>query len=550
MSKKETQNTGDKPEKIVTKYDLKMQRRKEEKEKARREEKVGRIIGIALVVVLACIVASFPIRNYLTINGTYIRVSGEAVSKVEFDYHYQVASSDYISQYGPYLSYFGLDLSRDITTQMYSDTLTWGDYFEELAVDNLAREKALLKAAKEEGFTHDVTEEYDKYREQLKEAASEAGTTVKSYVKELYGAYATESRVKSYIQNGMYLNAYTELLAERMEPSQEEIQEYYDNDKNSYDSVDYRMLTVNAELPTEPTELADPVEETEGEEGTDGEGEEEAYQPSEAEIEAAMKLAKEEADQKEKTIRTEGELNTNRKSTSVSSAVREWLFDEQRKAGDTTVIEDASYHRYYVVSFEDRYLDQTPTKDIRLVITTADNGEAILEEWKSGEATEESFAAICDQYNDPQTLSVEGGLLEAVTTSGLPTELADWVNESTRTAGDTTVVTPENSENTYVAYYVGTNDAEWVLNIRNTLLSQSMSEYMETTLGEINVEDPKKHLRYLQVRAEEEAAAASEALNESSEEGESTEGSAESSEGDAGESQEGSESSESSSAAE
>lgn len=540
MSNKETQNAGDKPEKIVTKYDRKVQRRKEEKEKARRDERIGKIIGIALIVVLVCIVASFPIRNYLTINGTYIKVSGDAVSKVEFDYHYQVASSDYISQYGPYLSYFGLDLSRDITTQMYSENLTWGDYFEELAVDNLAREKALLKAAKEEGFTYDVTEDYNEYRERLKEAASEAGTTVKNYVKELYGVYATESRVKSYVQNGMYLNAYLEQLSEQMKPGQEEIQEYYDNDKASYDSVDYRMLTVNAELPTEPTELADPVEETTEDESEGAEGEEKAYEPSEAEIEAAMKLAKEEADQKEKTIRTAGELNTNKKSASVTSAVREWLFDEQRTAGDTTVIEDANYHRYYVVSFEDRYLDQTPSVDLRMVITTEDNGEAILEEWKGGEATEESFAAICDQYNDSEMLSVEGGLFEALTSSSVPDELWAWMSESTRTAGDTTVISPENEETTYVAYYVGANDAEWILNIRNTLLSQKMSEYMDNTVGEINVEDPKKNLRYLQVRAEEEAAAAaSEALNDSAEasdeSGESQENSESQTEGSAAE---------------
>ena len=540
MSNKETQNAGDKPEKIVTKYDRKVQRRKEEKEKARRDERIGKIIGIALIVVLVCIVASFPIRNYLTINGTYIKVSGDAVSKVEFDYHYQVASSDYISQYGPYLSYFGLDLSRDITTQMYSENLTWGDYFEELAVDNLAREKALLKAAKEEGFTYDVTEDYNEYRERLKEAASEAGTTVKNYVKELYGVYATESRVKSYVQNGMYLNAYLEQLSEQMKPGQEEIQEYYDNDKASYDSVDYRMLTVNAELPTEPTELADPVEETTEDESEGAEGEEKAYEPSEAEIEAAMKLAKEEADQKEKTIRTAGELNTNKKSASVTSAVREWLFDEQRTAGDTTVIEDANYHRYYVVSFEDRYLDQTPSVDLRMVITTEDNGEAILEEWKGGEATEESFAAICDQYNDSEMLSVEGGLFEALTSSSVPDELWAWMSESTRTAGDTTVISPENEETTYVAYYVGANDAEWILNLRNTLLSQKMSEYMDNTVGEINVEDPKKNLRYLQVRAEEEAAAAaSEALNDSAEasdeSGESQENSESQTEGSAAE---------------
>ena len=68
MPNKETrnagkENTGQEPEKIVTKYDLKMQRRKEEKEKAAREEKISRITGILVVAALVCIVASFPIRN-------------------------------------------------------------------------------------------------------------------------------------------------------------------------------------------------------------------------------------------------------------------------------------------------------------------------------------------------------------------------------------------------------------------------------------------------------------------------------------------------------
>lgn len=543
MPKKETQNTGQEPEKIVTKYDLKVQRRKEEKEKARRDERVGRIIGIALLAVLVCFVASFPIRNYLTINGSYIKVSGENVSKVEFDYHYQVASSDYINQYGAYLSYFGLDLSRDVRTQMYSDTLTWGDFFDELAVDNIAREKALLNAAKEEGFAHDVTAEYDEYREQLKEAASEADTTVKEYVKQLYGPYATEGRVKSYIQTGMYLNAYTELLGERMTPAMEEIQEHYDNNKADYDSVDYYLASVDAELPTEPTELADPVEETEGTEGeSEGEeGTEEAYQPSEAEIEAAMKLAKAEADKLEKTIQADGELNTNRKRSAVTSVLKDWLFDEERKAGDTTVVEDSTLRRYYVVQFEKRYLDETPSSDIRVVVTAGDNAQAILDEWKNGDATEESFTALCEKYNDPSVFSAEGGLLEGVMPSGVPEELGDWISEGGRTAGDTAVISPATEDNTYVVYYAGNNDPEWVLSIRNTLLSQKLSEYMETTVGEINVEDPKENLRYLKVRAEAEAAAESEAQNDGSEEGESGASSAESSEDGSEESGEGSE---------
>lgn len=526
MPKKETQNTGQEPEKVVTKYDLKMQRRKAQKEKEAREEKISRIVGILVVAALVCIVLSFPIRNYLTVNGTYATVNGEKVSRVEFDFNYYLARSSYLNQYGAYLSYFGLDTSRDIDTQMYSDTLTWGDYFDELAVQNIARNKALKKEAQAESFAHDVSGDYKEYQESLKNAASDAGSTVKNYLKEMYGPYATESRVKPYLEDNFYVSAYAEVIADRLTPSQEEIQSYYDENKAGYDSVDYYSTTVDAELPTEPTELADPVEPEEGEtEGTEsGDEEEEAYQPSEAEIAAAMEKAKAEADSLEGTIMTEGELKTNARQSAVSSLISSWLFDEERKQGDTTVIEDSSSHRYYVVGFESRYLDETPSVDVRVTLTAEDNGQAILDEWKGGAATEESFAEICDKYNDPEITAVEGGLLEGVLVSDMPQELADWMGDSARAEGDTTVISPASEQYTYVVYYVGTNDAGWIQSIRTTLRNEKVSEYMEALTENIDVQDPGDNLRYLDIRAAEEAAAASsEAAAENSEGADSSE---------------------------
>lgn len=540
MPNKETENTGQEKEKVVTKYDLKMQRRKEQKEKAAREEKISRIVGIAVVVALVCIVASFPIRNYLTINGTYATVNGEKISRVEFDYNYQMARSSYLNQYGAYLSYFGLDTSRDIDTQMYSDTMTWGDYFDELAVQNIARTIGLEKEAKAEGFTYDVTEDYKDFQEALKDAASEAGTTVKNYVKQLYGPYATESRVKPYLENSFYISAYNEVIADRLTPSMEEIQSYYDENKASYDSVDYYSETVDAQLPTEPTELADPVEpEEDGEEGAEdgteaGDGTEEAYQPSEAEIAAAMEKAKEEADKLEKTLLADSELVTNAKKSAVSYLISDWLFDEERKQGDTTVIEDSTSHRYYVVGFERRYLDETPSVDVRVTLTQEDNGQAILDEWKAGAATEESFAEICDKYNDPDVTAVEGGLLEGVLISDMPEELAEWMGDSARAQGDTAVISPESEQYTYVVYYVGTGDAGWIQSIRTTLRNEKVSDYMQTFVEDIDVQDPKGNLKYIDIRAEEAAASAAAEAESSSEGSDSSEDSDSSDASDAG----------------
>lgn len=512
------QDEGQAAEKIVTRYDRKMQRREEEKKKELRDKRMGRIACIVLIAAVVCIAASFPIRTWMNLNGTYIKVNGEKITKVEYDFNYNTVSSNFIKQYyTTYLYYFGIDLSGDLSSQMYSDTLTWKDHFDELTVERLVQNKNMLKEAREEGFVYDTAEEYRSYMDDLKEGAKEAGTSAKEYIRQLYGSYATEARVKPYVEEALYLSAYSEeVLQERYAPSGEEIQEYYENNKASYDSVDYYLYTVNAELPTEPTDLADPApEEEEGQEAADGEDSEKAYEPSEAEIEAAMEKAKQEAEKVQKTIKTKGELSANMKRSAITYSLQTWLFEEGRKAGDTTVIEDSTNHRYYVLGFEDRYLDKSRSADARILMISDGDGQAILDEWKSGAATEESFGEICDKYRDPSVNSAEGGLYEGLVSAEMPEELREWVFDSGRQAGDTAVISPEGGQYTYVAYYVAPNEEEWYLSIRSTLLSQRMQEYMNGLLENADVQDPKKNLNYLKV-LEDAAANAQESGSEES----------------------------------
>lgn len=510
MSKKVTEKTEEKQEKVLTRYDLKMQKRAEEKKKAEQEKRMGTIGGIVIVVLLACLVASFPIRTYLTVNGTYIKVGGENISKVEFDYNYNIVLNNYIAQNGYYLSMFGINLSGDLSTQMYSDTMSWKDFFEQMTVDSIANDMALRDQAKAAGFTYDVEQDYAEYVENFKAAAAEAGSTEKEYYKECYGPYATASRVKGFIRESLETSAYYEKLTEEKAPSGEEIEAYYTENKDSYDSVDYRLTVVNAQLPTEPTDLADPVEDAEGAEdgNTDSDA---AYQPSEAEIAFAMTEARKEAEEALKKISTDGELRENVLQSSIVSQLREWLFDSERKAGDTTIAENETSHLYYVAEFVKRYRDETPTQNARIIIVSADAAareDAILEEWKSGAATEDSFAEIADKYTDSAS-SVEGGLYEGLIPSGLPEALADWLSDSARAKGDTAAITGDEEMDSYVVYYVGENDPQWSMNIRSLLLQQTLSEYMTEIREAYEVEDPKGNLNYLKIQAALAAASGS-----------------------------------------
>ena len=517
MSKNEkvTENKEQTEQKVMTNYDRKVQKRKEQKEKEKKEERISTAVGIVFLVALVCLVASFPIRTYLATHETYVVVNGEAVNKVEFDYQYNLTKNNYITQYGSYLTYFGLDTSKDLSTQMYSDTLSWQDYFEQMAVENLKQSKAMKAAADAEGFTYDTTDEYNTFKETIKTSAASAGISEKEYVRSIYGSYATMTRIEQYVKNDMVMNAYYEKLEEDNAPSDDEIQSYYDENKASYDSVDYRLTTIEAELPTEPTELADPVEETASTDAaTDGTAaagttQDTAYQPSDAEIAKAMEDARVLADDAEQTVAKDGEAHENEKKSSVNYLISDWLFDDARKAGDTTVITNDNSHCYYVVAFEERYLDETPSADVRVIIPTEDKtGEEILEEWKNGAATEDSFAELCKKYTQDTSAVENGGLFEQVTKTGMTEELSNWIFDSSRQAGDTVAITV--SDTTYVLYYIGQDQPEWKINIKNTLVSDTMSQHMQDITADVTVEDPKGKLNYLKVQAEESAAAETE----------------------------------------
>ena len=523
MSKNEkvTENKEQKEQteqKVMTKYDRKVQKRKEEKEKEKKEERISTAIGIVFLVALVCLVASFPIRTYLATHETYVVINGEKVNKVEFDYVYNTTKNNYITQYGSYLSYFGLDTTKDLSSQMYSDTLSWKDYFEQNAVESLKQNKALMAAAKAEGFTYDTTDEYKTFEETIKTSAASAGVSEKEYVRSIYGDYATMGRIAEYVKNDMVMNAYYQKLQEDNAPSDDEIQNYYNENKADYDSVDYRLTTIEADLPTEPTELADPVDETASTDTTstaDGtaaadSAQDTAYQPSDAEIAKAMEDAKVLADDAEQTVAKDGEAHENEKKTSVNYLISDWLFDDARKAGDTTVITNDNSHCYYVAAFEKRYLDETPSADVRVIIPTEDkSGEEILDEWKNGAATEDSFAELCKKYTQDTSAAENGGLFEQVTKTGMTEELSNWIFDSSRQAGDTVAITV--NDTSYVLYYIGQDQPEWKINIKNTLVSQAMSQYVEDITADVTVEDPKGKLNYLKVQAEESAAAETQA---------------------------------------
>jgi hypothetical protein len=165
------------------------------------------------------------------------------------------------------------------------------------------------------------------------------------------------------------------------------------------------------------------------------------------------------------------------------------------------VIEDTANHKYYVLCCEKRYLDETPTRDARIILATAGQGQALLDSWNSNTPTAESFAALFEQSSsNASTSGGTGGLVEGITATAYDASVTAWLFDSARVAGDTTVISLESGTD-YVLYYVGTNNPAWMLEIENTLLSETMSAYLAELTNTVTVEDPYGNLPFLELNA-------------------------------------------------
>lgn len=473
MSDKEVKN-----EKVMTKYDRKVQRREEEKAKEAKQKKIATAVSVVAVIALVAFIASFPIRTLIAQNQTFITVNGEDVTRVEFDYHYNNVVNDYMNTYGAYLSYFGLDASKDLDDQMYDENMTWQDYFEEMTVENMKGTKAIKAEADAASFEYDSASEVEEFKESVKEAAKTAQVSTGKYVKQIYGQYATLSNLADYVAVSARNNAYYDQIAETQKATDEEITAYYTENANDYDSVDYYVMEFPAEITAE--------------------------EPTEADIEAAMNAACDEADAARDEVALNGDFMEGETYNEVAYAIADWLFNEARVEGDTEVIEDADSNTYYAVEFVKRYLEEDATADVRLITLNEDNAQTVLDEWKAGAATEETFAEICKKYSVDATTASNGGLVENVSESGLVAELSEWVFAEERAAGEATAISIEGG-NSYVVYYVGQGEPEWKVSIGDTLSAEKMNEYLESIAEPVVVEDPKGNLNYLKIQAKLEA---------------------------------------------
>ena len=542
MATKNNKNSNQPAEKKMTRYDLKMQRRHQQEV---REKRISMITkwGAAVVAAIIVIVIGVSIYNsYADKHGEYVKVGSHSIKREEYDFYYALSRTSFLNTYGSYLSYMGVDTSQDIDSQTYTQDMTFGDYFAQQAVGQMQSTYALLDKAN----TYDVSEELANFEADLNAAASENNVSADTYLTQLYGDEATLDHIKTYYSNHVVSTMFQNHISESFDITDDEIDTYYENNKDTYDLVDYRIFTVNADIPEDTTESDETSESLTDEEKAAQDAEKEA-QTTEAMAEAKAtadaflaEVTDENSFIKQCAIHdssyadASASLKKDAAKSSISPTdVADWLFDASRSEGDTTVIENASNNSYAIVYFIDRKINDAATANFRQIVVAADTSaedtdaaseeaknkaDDLLAQWTAGDATEDSFSALAKASSDDSYTSSNGGLRTGVSASALSTELSDWLLDSSRQKGDTTVI--QNGNYYYVLYYVSAGSAKWHEDIESALRSQKLSDYMTALKKDYTVKDTRANLKYLELEkaaAETESETTSESTDESAE---------------------------------
>ncbi|MBE6954094.1 MAG: hypothetical protein E7452_11160 [Ruminococcaceae bacterium] len=446
------------------------------------------LIGVLCAVIVIGLAAGV-IVNTRRQNGTALKnadavlINGKTYKAEEVDFYYNLMVNQYynynlqMSQtYG--FSLYDADFTKSLFDQTYNAEtgLSWGDFLLEQAVDQLYNYIILEEAGKAAGFEMPAegTEAVQAMLTELKAAALRNGMTEGQYLKAIYGNAISLEKYTKYATREAYAQCYSDYYAESLTVTDEELEQQYNENKKDYDLANYRTFTVKVELPEhldangaaysdDATKAADEAVVTEA--LANLKTRLEAVDSEEAFLALAEEMTRGvDADGNETAgIEAEKTLMTNIGYEALSEDIRDWMFDDARKAGDTNVTKGTST----IVAFY--YLDRSDrselTRNVRhiLLATTKESeeikakAEAILADFNVGPKTAESFGELAIANSEDPGSKDAGGLYENVIPGQMISEFNDWLFDEERKSGDTGIIFSEET-GYHIMYYVGESD--------------------------------------------------------------------------------------------
>ncbi len=498
-----------------------------------KEAKKVKIYSIAFVVVLVALIVlavAISVNRSVEANGVHEKntvaatIGSHELSNAELSYYYIDYVNNYVNTYGSYLSLFGLDTSKTLDQQVYSTETgeTWADFFISQAASTAQSTLSLADAAEAEGFalSEEQQTQVDLLSSNLDSYAKLYGySNADAFLKAQYGNGSSKADYLAYYSRNLLASAYQTAHQDALSYTSEQIREADSQDPAKYSSYSYAQYHV----PTSKFLTGGTTDENGTTTYTAAERDA-AVVAAKAAIAPLLKAANLDelnAAIGEMTINEGTEASatvyTNQARSGINTYLADWITDEARQEGDITSIEVPTtvtdengedletVSAYYVVMYTGKNDNQTDLINVRHILvgfsgdqnedgTYTDeakeaartSAEEILDEWKSGDATEDSFAELANTKSTDTGSNTNGGLYENVYPGQMVAAFNDWCFDADRKPGDTGIV--ETSYGYHVLYFVGTTGETYRdYQIVNDLRTADMNTWLEGLLEDYTV---------------------------------------------------------------
>ena len=510
----------------------KMTERQIAEQKEAKKLKIYTIAFVAVLIVMIAVAVYTGIANYIASSGIHEKntiaatVGDHEISNAELSYYYMDALNNFNSTYGDYAYLYGIDTSTALDQQVIDEETgeTWADSFIEQAVSSAQAVYALVDAAKAEGFT--LPEEQQQQLEltagNLDAYASIYGyANADAFIKAQYGSGTSKQSYLDYYERNLIASAYQTAHQDALTYTDDQIREADSANAAIYSSYSYNQYYVA------PSKFL--TGGTTDEDGNTTYSDAENAAALQAAEEAANALVNEEITSVEELDAAIAAMPVNegtdasstayndQRYSSINTYLTEWVTDSSRQEGDKAVIpvsttstdedgnETETVTAYYVVFFRGENKNETKLVNVRHILVSFDgetnedgtytdeakaaakeSAESILDEWKNGDATEDSFAALANERSTDTGSNTNGGLYEDIYPGQMVTEFNDWCFDASRTAGDTGIV--ETTYGYHVMYFSGTADQTYRdYLITNDLVSADMETWYNALLESYTV---------------------------------------------------------------
>ena len=462
--------------------------------------------GIIAVLAIALLVWD---SGFFQKRSTAVTIDGEDFGPAVVQYYYQVAYNN--AYYGSMMGTSTFDSSVDPADQVYDEETgqTWRDYLLDQAIENLTQVTALCHAADEAGYTLTQADQaYLEYElDQLDATWRSSGgyASLDGYLKAAFGSYMDESTLRDLYSKQLLASSYQQNYQDSLTYTDEEAEAYYSEHTNDLDTFGYSVFTLQATVEEQTDEDGNTVEMTEEETAAALETAKAESQTVAQEIQNRLTagvdpqaLADEYGDQL-----TSSSIHAQSMGSDLSSLnYADWLYDAGRQSGDVTISEyDGSSNNtytYYVVQFDSRARDDSATADVRHILIGASSSgtpteeefdaaeaeaQSLLDQWKAGDATEDSFAALAVQNTDDSGSRSSGGLYTGISSlDSLEPNFLNWALDASRQPGDTGLVKNESSsiQGWHIMYFVGWDDPSWMYTVKSNFKSEDVNDWLST----------------------------------------------------------------------